>query len=76
MQFIAVIIAGIIIFTLPPHLYLYKRYHYICPKNHKIFKPSFMQLYFSIIRFQQILLKCPYCSKREWVTTRKNEKQK
>jgi len=73
-DFVLAIIGGIIIFALPPHIYLYKKYHYICPKCSTSFKPTFWQSFAGINRNERRMLKCPYCNKRQWVTTMKDSK--
>jgi len=66
---VAAIVIGIIIFALPPHIYLYKNYHYICMKCLTSFKPTFWQSFFGINMNKRRMLICPCCNKREWSLT-------
>jgi DNA-directed RNA polymerase subunit RPC12/RpoP len=57
------IIAGIILLGLAWHFYIYKRYHYICPKCAASFKPpTFIRSLTAVNAAQYRKMKCPRCN--------------
>ena len=60
------IIAGLIIGT-GVHYYLYKKYHYICPRCSKRFKPAnFFLSMFSMNGGKKRKVRCIYCNTKDW----------
>ena len=59
---IAIVIAAIMI-AVAIHLYIYKNYHYICPKCSNTFKPnSFLKSMFGLNLFHKRGLRCTNCN--------------
>ena len=59
---IAIFITGLL-FAMIVHLYIYKNYHYICPKCSGSFKPnSFLKSMFGLNLFHKRGLRCTNCN--------------
>ena len=55
------------------HLYLYKNYHYLCPKCSNSFKPnSFLKSMFGINLFHKRRLRCTNCNTFVTARTKKD----
>lgn len=56
------------------YMFLWKRYHYTCPKCHAAFKPGLSQSALTVKAGQHRLLKCPYCHAVNYLETQRDEK--
>jgi DNA-directed RNA polymerase subunit RPC12/RpoP len=68
------IIAGAICAAIGIHLFIYKRYHYICSKCLKIFKPnSFFRSMLALNNANYRRVRCSYCHYKDWAKMEKKD---
>ena len=59
---IAILVILAIVFVVSVHWYLYKNYHYLCPKCSNTFKPNtFLKSMFGLNLFHKRGLRCTKC---------------
>lgn len=68
------IVIGVIIVGFLIHLYVWKHYHYICPKCFHSFKPTFIHSLIAVNAAELRKLKCPNCKSKEYMKALKNQK--
>ena len=57
------ITVGIVIVAVVFHMWLYRNYHYVCPKCYNTFKPkSFLKSMFGLNLFHKRGLRCTKCN--------------
>ena len=70
---IAVVIA-VLLAAVAVHLYLYRNYHYLCPKCSSSFKPnSFLKSMFGLNFFHKRGLRCTKCNAFVTARTKKDK---
>lgn len=69
-----IFVAVAIIAALLLHLYVWKRYHYICPKCQCSFKPTFLHSLIAINAVEDRKLRCPNCNSAEYMKALKDDK--
>ncbi len=70
-----ILVAGVIIGALLIHFYVWRKYHYICSKCHRSFKPSFLRSLIAVNAAEDRKLRCPNCNSTEYMKALKDEKK-
>lgn len=68
-------IVGIVLWGLLTHVYIWKHYHYICPKCHHPFKPTFFHSLTAFNAADERRLQCPNCHEKIYMKAIKNQKK-
>ncbi|MGF7143954.1 DNA-directed RNA polymerase subunit RPC12/RpoP [Anaerotaenia torta] len=55
------LVAGVIVCGLLLHIYVWKYYHYICPRCSCPFKPTFFRSLIAVNAAEHRKMKCPHC---------------
>ena len=63
-----------IVSVLGIHLYLQRRYHYICPKCSTKFKPTYLRSLVAINAANYRKMRCPNCNNCDYMETLRDEK--
>lgn len=69
------IITAIVIGAVALHIYIWKHYHYVCPKCSQCFKPAFMRSFLAVNAAEYRRMKCPNCSNIDYMQALKNKKR-
>lgn len=72
----SIVIGGVIISALLLHWYVWKHYHYICPKCLHSFKPTFIHSLIAVNAAELRKLKCTNCNAREYMKALKDDKKR
>lgn len=66
------LVVGVILCGLLIHRYVWKHYHYICPKCSHSFKPTFFHSLIAVNSAELRKMKCPSCNLKEYMKALKD----
>lgn len=67
------LVTGVVIGAILIHIYVWRRYHYVCPKCARSFKPTFLHSLFAVNAAEYRQLTCPHCQAKDYMEALKDK---